>query len=83
MFDFPTIGALKREAADQALIEPATEEGVSWDMEALDLVWDITKGYPYFIQDLGSKHGSAALGPGAVTPEGRSPGCACSDRSAR
>lgn len=69
MFDFPTIGALKREAADQALIEPATEEGVSWDMEALDLVWDITKGYPYFIQEFGKQAWLAALGPGAVTPE--------------
>jgi len=67
LFDFPTIGALGRDLADQALIEPATQEGAVWEADALDLVWDIAKGYPYFIQEFGKQAWNAAPGPSAIT----------------
>jgi hypothetical protein len=35
------------------LTAPAESEGVSYTEDAVDLAMEITKGYPYFIQELG------------------------------
>ena len=43
-----------------ALTEPASVEGVSYDPDAVDLAIEITKGYPYFIQELGYQVWSVA-----------------------
>jgi AAA ATPase-like protein len=53
LFKFPKIDSLAGEDARKALTEPAAAEGVRYDENAVDLAVDITKGYPYFIQELG------------------------------
>lgn len=53
LFRFPHIGHLSRSHADQALQAPAAAEGVSYTDEALTEAFEITEGYPFFIQELG------------------------------
>ncbi len=53
LFQFPVIDSLKGEDARKALTEPARDEGVYFEKAAVDLAIEITKGYPYFIQELG------------------------------
>jgi hypothetical protein len=50
LFTFPTIGALEREDAIAALVNPAKEEGVSYTEKALEQILGITERYPYFLQ---------------------------------
>lgn len=63
LFKFPRIGNLSDSDARLALSEPALEEGVSYDSDALDLAVTITGGYPYFIQELGYATWTLAEGP--------------------
>ena len=53
LFSFPNIGALSKENSAKALQEPAQEAGVAFEMAALDEVFRLTKGYPYFLQEWG------------------------------
>ncbi|MGN6446108.1 ATP-binding protein [Amnibacterium sp.] len=53
LFKFPKIDSLSDEDARLALSEPALAEEVLFEAEALDLALEITKGYPYFLQELG------------------------------
>lgn len=53
LFKFPKIDSLKGDDARIALIEPAASEGVQFEPEAVDLAIEVTRGYPYFIQELG------------------------------
>ena len=53
LFDYPEIGPLDPDAADQAIAEPATAEGVAFGPGALDEVRAATAGYPYFLQEWG------------------------------
>lgn len=53
LFTFPTIGDLGKDDAIHALREPARLENVDYDHDALELAFDVTGGYPYFIQELG------------------------------
>lgn len=53
LFDFPRVGALSAEDAARALQEPAQEVGVAFATSALDEVFRLTKGYPYFLQEWG------------------------------
>jgi len=53
LFNFPIIGALSQEDTAKALQEPAQEAGVAFDNAALDEVFHLTKGYPYFLQEWG------------------------------
>jgi hypothetical protein len=55
MFMYPTIGALPHDAARDALVLPAREQGVVWDPAAVEHVLDYTEGYPYFIHAYGRK----------------------------
>ncbi|PPF65928.1 ATP-binding protein [Clavibacter michiganensis] len=55
LFTFPRIDSLDAEDARAALVEPAAAEGATFDTEAVDLAVQITSGYPYFIQELGSQ----------------------------
>lgn len=55
LFDFPFLGPLKDHQATAALVNPAREEGVDFDPEALALIIRKTEGYPYFLQEWG-KH---------------------------
>lgn len=53
LFRYTRIDRLAREAADRALVSPASEEGVSYEPGALDRLYEITGGYPYFLQAYG------------------------------
>jgi hypothetical protein len=53
LFNFPAVGELTRDDAAKALREPAQAAGVEFDADALDEVFSLTKGYPYFLQEWG------------------------------
>jgi hypothetical protein len=53
LFSFPNIGALTQEDTAKALQEPAQEAGVAFETKALEEVYHLTKGYPYFLQEWG------------------------------
>ncbi|UOY00640.1 ATP-binding protein [Blastococcus sp. PRF04-17] len=53
LFRYLRIDRLEREAADRALIAPAEREGVSFEPEALDALYEAADGYPYFVQAYG------------------------------
>jgi len=53
LFSFPDIGALSEEDAAKALRDPAHLEDVTFEARALDEVYRLTKGYPYFLQEWG------------------------------
>ncbi|MEJ7795768.1 MAG: ATP-binding protein [Nocardioides sp.] len=54
LFKFFRIGNLSPDDARTAFSSPAGDEGVTWHDDALDLAIEVTEGYPYFIQELGS-----------------------------
>ena len=51
LFKFEEIDALSVEDAKDAIVIPASDLGVTYENEAIDYIVDITKGYPYFIQE--------------------------------
>ena len=53
LFSFPDIGALSASDAAKALQDPATDVGVAFEPAALDEIFRLTKGYPYFVQEWG------------------------------
>ena len=53
LFRYQRIDRLDRRAADQALCAPAAREGVEYDRKALDVLYDKSGGYPYFVQAYG------------------------------
>lgn len=53
LFNFPDIGALSAADAAKALRDPAREAGVEFLEDALQEVFRLTRGYPYFIQEWG------------------------------
>jgi hypothetical protein len=69
MFTFPEIGSLSDDEALEALETPALDEGVGWEPGALDQVLDITRGYPYFLQEFGKAAWDVADGPDRITAD--------------
>ncbi|HIT76063.1 MAG TPA: ATP-binding protein [Candidatus Avipropionibacterium avicola] len=53
LFRYVRIDRLSREAADRALENPAAEEGARFEERALEQMYRVTGGYPYFIQAYG------------------------------
>ena len=53
LFSFPEIGALSEKDAAKALQEPAQAVGVTFEPAALQEIFRLTKGYPYFLQEWG------------------------------
>lgn len=53
LFSFPNIGALSASEAAKALQDPAQDADIEFEQAALDEVFRLTKGYPYFIQEWG------------------------------
>jgi hypothetical protein len=60
LFDYPDIGPLADEAAREAIESPVHREGVEVTDDALALIVEKTKGYPYFLQEWGSACWNAA-----------------------
>jgi hypothetical protein len=55
LFHFPHIGELSKEHALRALRDPALDAGVDFEEQALEKIYAITQGYPYFLQEWGYK----------------------------
>ncbi len=53
LFRYAKIDRLDRVAADLALTAPAEQEGADWTPQALSSMYDLTAGYPYFVQAYG------------------------------
>lgn len=53
LFDYPAVGALSDEDALAALREPAKREGVEFEDAAVNRTIELTRGYPYFLQEWG------------------------------
>ncbi|BCJ59478.1 hypothetical protein Jiend_29000 [Micromonospora endophytica] len=53
LFRYQRIDRLDRLAADQALCAPAEREDVEYEAKALDLLYEKSGGYPYFVQAYG------------------------------
>jgi hypothetical protein len=53
LFRYVSVDRLPRDMALRAWVRPAAEEGVEYDDAALDLLYDLTDGYPYFVQAYG------------------------------
>ncbi len=51
LFEFPNVAALSRAEAFEAVRLPAQNGGVDIEIAALERLFEITKGYPYFIQE--------------------------------
>lgn len=67
LFDYRPVGRLSGSAAEQALTEPATDEGVTWAPMAVAAVVGAADGYPYFLQEFGSATWEQAQGPDSIT----------------
>lgn len=61
LFSFPDIGALSATDATKALQDPAKAVGVAFKPAALDEVFRLTKGYPYFVQEWGYQSWNRAI----------------------
>lgn len=66
-FEFRRIGALDRTAAIAALEEPARSLGVTWQEDAAAQVFDLTEGYPFFLQEYGRVIWRLAAGDSITT----------------
>jgi len=53
LFNFPDVGALSETDSAKALRDPANAAGVAFQADALDEVFRLTRGYPYFVQEWG------------------------------
>ena len=61
LFRYVSVDRLPREMADRAWTVPAGEEGVGFEQEALDELYRLTDGYPYFVQAYGKVTWDAAV----------------------
>ncbi|MEZ5094407.1 AAA family ATPase [Nocardioides sp.] len=61
LFRYVSVDRLPREMADRAWRVPAAEEGVDFEPAALDELYRLTDGYPYFVQAYGKVAWDAAL----------------------
>ncbi len=62
LFRYVCVDRLPREMADRAWMVPAGTEGVVYDQDALDELYALTDGYPYFVQAYGKVTWDAAVG---------------------
>jgi hypothetical protein len=62
LFRYVVVDRLPREMAERALLRPAAEEGVAYEPGALDELYALTDGYPYFVQAYGKVTWDVAVG---------------------
>lgn len=60
LFDYPAVGPLADADARAAIEAPLRREKVAIDADALQRILDRTQGYPYFLQEWGSRSWNAA-----------------------
>jgi len=61
LFRYVVVDRLPREMADRALLVPAGTEDVDYGGDALDELYALTDGYPYFVQAYGKVTWDAAV----------------------
>jgi len=61
LFSFPDVGALSESESAKALREPAQAAGVSIRENALKEIYQLTRGYPYFLQEWDTRSGIIAM----------------------
>jgi len=61
LFRYARIGQLDRKDADFALLAPAEREDATFDVDALDALFEASGGYPYFVQAYGKAAWDAAV----------------------
>ncbi len=61
LFSFPDLGPLSEPDAIKALQDPVRAVGVEFQTLALDEIYQLTQGYPYFIQEWGYQAWNHAL----------------------
>jgi hypothetical protein len=54
LFEYPGVGPLQEPDARDAIKSPLLREGVQIDDDALELIVQRTRGYPYFLQEWGA-----------------------------
>lgn len=52
LFNYKEIGSLDMDQCRDAICKPAKKLDVSYDEAAVEKIIDITKGYPFFVQQL-------------------------------
>lgn len=52
LFMYKEIGSLTNEQSQKAIEEPAKKFGISYSKEAIETIISITKGYPFFVQQM-------------------------------
>ena len=63
LFEFASVGRLDDGDARDALIVPASREGVEFNPDAISEILRQTQGYPYFLQEWGKHSWDIAAGP--------------------
>lgn len=53
LFNYPPVGPLEKNSAIAAIKQPILEEGEAIEEAALEKIAEVTKGYPYFLQEWG------------------------------
>ena len=61
LFAFPPVGALSKSDAARALNDPIKAVGVEFELAALDEIFRLTQGYPYFLQEWGYQSWNRAV----------------------
>jgi len=67
LFTFPQIGSLPEDLAIEALATPAVDEGVVWAGAALAEVLEVTRCFPYFLQEFGKAAWDVSDGPDEIS----------------
>jgi hypothetical protein len=62
LFDYPTVGALAPKDVYEAVQVPARREGAEFTQQATDAIYELTQGYPYFVQEWAYQAWNAASG---------------------
>lgn len=63
LFRYVDVGSLSPSDARSALELPVQSEGAEWSSDALDEALSHTRGYPYFLQEIGKQSWNVADGP--------------------
>ncbi|MEK7240746.1 MAG: ATP-binding protein [Gemmatimonadota bacterium] len=61
LFSFPNIGPLSEADAKKAISDPTKAVGVAFEPAALDEIFRLTQGYPYFLQEWGYQSWNRAV----------------------
>lgn len=69
LFTYPEVGPLDDDAAREAILNPAREEGADFEREAVDEILRVTERYPYFLQQWGHEAWNIAQGPIIKAPD--------------